>query len=47
MLFRVEPHDAVSLAGAVVLLGAVAAIASYLPARRATMLGPLQALRSR
>jgi ABC-type antimicrobial peptide transport system permease subunit len=46
LLFRVEPHDPMSLAGAVGLLVVIAAGASYLPARRATRIDPVVALRT-
>jgi putative ABC transport system permease protein len=46
LLFRVQPHDPVSLAGAVVLLALIAACASYFPARRATRIEPVIALRA-
>jgi predicted permease len=44
-LFGVGPIDAPSLAGAIFVLVATALVASYLPARRAAKVGPLEALR--
>jgi ABC-type antimicrobial peptide transport system permease subunit len=44
-LFGVEPHDPLSLAGATVVLVAIACIAAYVPARRASRIDPLGALR--
>jgi putative ABC transport system permease protein len=38
--------DPVSMAGAATLLAGVAAVASWLPARRASALDPAQALRA-
>jgi predicted permease len=45
LLFGVRPFDLATFAGVAALLAAVAAIASYLPARRASRLDPLTALR--
>ncbi len=45
-LFDVKPLDPVSFLGAVVVLAAVGFFAAYLPARRATRVDPLLALRA-
>jgi putative ABC transport system permease protein len=45
LLFGVAPLDAVTLAGAPIALAAVAALATWIPARRAARLDPMDALR--
>jgi predicted permease len=45
MLFRVQPNDPVVYLAVAVLLGMVALVASYVPARRASKIDPLTAMR--
>jgi ABC-type antimicrobial peptide transport system permease subunit len=46
LLFEVQPQDPITFAGIAAILLAVAALACYVPARRAARVDPLIALRS-
>ena len=45
LLYGLEPHDPLTLAGAAVILGTIGVLAGWLPARRASRIDPAQVLR--
>jgi predicted permease len=45
VLFGIKPHDPTTVAGSIILLISVAAMAAWIPARRAAKIDPMEALR--
>ncbi len=46
LLYKVSPRDPIAFGSALIILIAVALVACFLPARRATRIDPVQALRT-
>jgi ABC-type antimicrobial peptide transport system permease subunit len=46
LLYNTQPNDVATFAGMVLLIGVVAVLAGYLPARRASRINPMVALRN-
>jgi ABC-type antimicrobial peptide transport system permease subunit len=46
LLFGISPIDPLTYAAVIAVLGGVAMVASYLPARRAAAVNPVEALRA-
>ena len=44
-LYEVKPHDPITMIGTVVIMVTVAALAAFIPARRAAKIDPMEALR--
>jgi ABC-type antimicrobial peptide transport system permease subunit len=44
-LYEIRPNDPLTIGGAMLLLGLVAALAGFIPARRAARVDPIRALR--
>jgi ABC-type antimicrobial peptide transport system permease subunit len=45
LFYGIEPHDPVTVIGTIVIMVAVAALAAWIPARRAAKVDPMEALR--
>jgi ABC-type antimicrobial peptide transport system permease subunit len=45
-LFEIQPHDPITLSAVVTILGTTALASAWLPARRATRIDPILALRA-